>query len=60
MNNTEINSKPLQDRTVDDVMFEYLNKFKSNTNNEYFTLMVKFIILFRESFNISAKKILIL
>ena len=56
MNNTEINSKPLQDRTVDDVMFEYLNKFKSNTNNEYFTLMIKFIILFRESFNISAKK----
>ena len=56
MNNTEINSKPLQDRTVDDVMFEYLKKFKANTNNEYFTLMVKFIILFRESFNISAKK----
>lgn len=56
MNNTEINSKPLQDRTVDDVMFEYLKKFKSNTNNEYFILMVKFIILFRESFNISAKK----
>ena len=56
MNNTEINSKPLQDRTVDDVMFEYLKKFKSNTNNEYFILMVKFIILFRESFNIGAKK----
>ena len=54
----ESNSKNLdkKDRKCDDVFYEYLMIAQKETNEEYFTLVVKFILLFRECFNFNKKK----
>ena len=41
------------EKTCDDVFYEYLNTFMSKTNRKYFSLMLKFIILFRECYDLS-------
>lgn len=37
--------------SIDEVFYAYLKEFYSQTNNEYFHFMCKFIILFRQSIN---------
>ena len=37
--------------TCDNVCYQYLYEFKEQTNKKYFTLLLKFILLFRECFN---------
>jgi hypothetical protein len=44
------------EKTCDDVFYEYLNTFMSKTNRKYFSLMLKFIILFRECYDLSKNK----
>ena len=40
--------KPNKEKTSDEIFYEYLSLFKDKTNQEYFSFMVKFILLFRE------------
>jgi hypothetical protein len=49
-------NKSKNEKTCDDVFYEYLFTFKSKTNQKYFALMIKFILLFRECYNISKNK----
>lgn len=52
-NNT---TKEKKDKTCDEVFYEYLHFFKEKTNEEFYTLMIKFILLFRECFNNNKNK----
>ena len=45
-----------KERKCDDVFYEYLLIAQKETNEEYFLLILKFILLFRECFNLSKKK----
>ena len=49
-------NKIKSEKTCDEVFAEYLNTFKDKTNKKYLSLIVKFIILFRECYDISANK----
>ena len=53
---TTISSKMKSEKNCDEVFAEYLHMFKDKTNKKYFTLLVKFIILFRECYDLSANK----
>ena len=55
LNNTP-SSKPKNEKTCDEVFFEYLSSFKTKTNKKYFALLLKFILLFRECYDISNNK----
>lgn len=54
--NQPISTKDKKERTCDDVFYEYLVMTKDQTNETYFSLIVKFILLFRECFNLSKSK----
>ena len=43
-------------KTCDDVFYEYLYTFKDKTNKKYFSLLVKFVLLFRECYDISKNR----
>ena len=47
--------KPKETKMADDIFYEYVKYSKENVNKNYFILVVKFIILFRECFNNSHK-----
>jgi hypothetical protein len=54
-------SSPLPDKsknekTCDEVFYEYLYTFKDKANDKYFTLLMKFVILFRECYDVSKNK----
>ena len=49
-------NRPNNEKTCDEAFYEYLFTFKSKTNQKYFTLMLKFILLFRECYDISKNK----
>ena len=49
-------NKLKNEKTCDDVFYEYLFTFKSKTNQKYFALMIKFILLFRECYDINKNK----
>lgn len=44
------------ERTADEVIYEYLDFQKEQTNETFFTLMVKVMVLFRECYNNFKKK----
>ncbi len=48
--------KPKNEKTCDDVFYEYLYTFKDKANDKYFTLLMKFVILFRECYDVSKNK----
>ena len=54
--NAPVTDKPKTQRTCDEVFYEYLHNFKDKTNETYFTLLIKFVLLFRESYDISKNK----
>jgi hypothetical protein len=54
--NEKISEKPKNERSCDEVFYEYLSIFKNKANDKYFTLIMKFIILFRECYDISKNK----
>ena len=43
-------------KTCDEAFSEYLISFMNKTNRKYFSLMLKFILLFRECYDISKNK----
>lgn len=54
-NNEKLNEGPI--KVADDIFYEYLVMAKAETNQGFFTLMVKFVLLFRECFNYSKNKL---
>ena len=54
--NSNISTKPKNEKTCDEVFYEYLYSFKNKTNQKYFSLLLKFILLFRECYDISKTK----
>ena len=48
--------KQKNEKTCDDAFFEYLYSFKDKTNDKYFTLLMKFVLLFRECYDVSKNK----
>ena len=57
--NTPIADKKTQktcQKTCDEVFYEYLQSFKDKTNEKYFILLVKFVLLFRECYDNSKTK----
>ena len=54
--NSNISTKPKNEKTCDEVFYEYLYTFKDKTNQTFFSLLVKFVLLFRESYDISKTK----
>ena len=55
-NNGKISEKPRNERNCDEVFYEYLSTFKDSANETYFTLILKFVILFRECYDVSKNK----
>ena len=53
---SEISNKPKKEKCCDEVFYEYLHTFKDKTNQKFFTLMIKFILLFRECYDLSKNK----
>ena len=43
-------------KSCDEVFYEYLSIFKNKANEIYFTLILKFILLFRECYDVSKNK----
>ena len=60
LNNLEkeanLSDLPKNKKTCDDVFYEYLYIFKDKANEKYFTLLMKFVILFRECYDINKNK----
>ena len=54
--NVPISTKEKKLKTADEVFYEYLVYTKEQANETYFTLIVKFTLLFRECFNLSQSK----
>ena len=54
--NNNVSTKPKNEKTCDEVFYEYLYTFKNKTNQKYFSLLVKFVLLFRECYDISKTK----
>ena len=47
----EISNKDKKEKTCDDILYEYLSTVKDKTNQKYFSLIIKFVILLREFYN---------
>ena len=54
--NEKISEKPKNEKTCDEIFYEYLSIFKNQVNDKYFTFMMKFILLFRECYDVSKNK----
>ena len=54
--NSEISNKPKNEKTCDEVFYEYLYTFKNKTNKQFLSLLTKFVLLFRECYDISKTK----
>ena len=54
--NEKLPLKAKSERNCDEVFYEYLNTFIDKTNEKYFSLLLKFILLFRECFDVSKNK----
>ena len=55
-NESPISNKPKNEKTCDEVFYEYLYTFKNKCNQKFLTLLIKFILLFRECYDISKTK----
>ena len=44
--------------TCDEIFYEYLFKYKDKTNQKYFTLLLKFIVLIKECYDIHKNKLI--
>ena len=56
MKDSPISDKARNVRTCDEVFYEYLKTFKDLTNENYFELLLKFVLLFRECYDNSKTK----
>jgi hypothetical protein len=48
--------KAKNSKSCDEVFYEYLKSFKDKTNEKYFSLLIKFVLLFRECYDKSKTK----
>ena len=55
-NNEEFSKKNKNEKTCDEVFYEYLATFKNKTNRKFFSLLIKFVLLFRECYDISKNR----
>ncbi len=55
-NNKEPTKNGESEKTCDEVFYEYLKNFKIQTNKKFFTLLLKFVLLFRECYDLSKNK----
>ena len=44
------------EKVCDEVFYEYLKTFQSHTNKKFFSLLLKFVLLFRECYDLSKNK----
>ena len=56
INNSPLPKKKKKEKNCDDVFYEYLFIFKKKTNQKYFALMIKIIIILREFINIKVNE----
>ena len=56
VNQSPISTLPKNQRCCDEVFYEYLFIFKNKANQKFFSLMLKFILLFRECYDVSKNK----
>ena len=49
-------NKQKNEKTCNEVFYEYLKTFKDMINDKYFILMTKFVLLFRECFDLNKNK----
>ena len=54
--NKKISPKIKDERSCDEVFYEYLSIFKNKANEKYFNFILKFILLFRECYDMSKNK----
>lgn len=54
--NADVVNKQKNEKTCDEVFYEYLHSFKHKTNKKYLTLLTKFVLLFRECYDNSKNK----
>ena len=54
--NANLSDTPKNKKTCDEVFYEYLYMFKDKANEKFFTLLVKFVILFRECYDVNKNK----
>jgi len=54
--NTPISNKLKSEKTCDDIFYEYLSTFKDKCNSKFFSLLIKFVLLFRECYDISKNR----
>ena len=54
--NEKIIEKPRNEKNCEEVFYEYLSIVKNKANDKYFTLILKFIILFKECYDVSKNK----
>ena len=52
----EIDNKSNELKTCDDAFYEYLITFMEKTNNKFFALMLKFVLLYKECYDIFKNK----
>ena len=56
VNQSPVSTLPKNQRCCDEVFYEYLFIFKNKANQKFFSLMLKFILLFRECYDLSKNK----
>ena len=49
-------NKPKNEKKCNEVFYEYLKTFKDMVNDKYFILITKFVLLFRECFDLNKNK----
>jgi len=55
-NNAEFSKKNKNEKSCDEVFYEYLATFKNKTNRKFFSLLIKFVLLFRECYDVSKNR----
>jgi hypothetical protein len=54
--NTKFPIKQKKESTCDEAFYEYLNAFKNKCNEKYYTLLLKFVLLFRECYDVHSNR----
>jgi hypothetical protein len=54
--NAEVIKKDKSQINCNEAFYEYLSEFKEKTNEKYFKLLLKFVLLFKECYDVSKNK----
>ena len=50
------NNKEINEKSIEDIIYEYLMKFREKTNEKYFSFMIKFLLLLKEFYFLQKEK----